>query len=196
MLALSCLAQWLSVPALTAMAATLTRDDGAATQAQAVGGTLALMLLPAVLLAPLGGVLAARVDRRLMLMIADVLRLVVVVTVPLVGMLPWTLAAAFLVSCLSLVWHPAARASLPALVPDEELRAAARRAATRVIVAPAPAAALLFAVLALIADGTLGTGSRADLALYATAAVFLASAAPPPRSARSRSPSPPPSARR
>ncbi|WP_412516053.1 dTMP kinase [Actinomadura madurae] len=175
-LALSCLAQWLSVPALTAMAATLTRDDGAATQAQAVGGTLAVMLLPAVLLAPLGGVLAARVDRRLMLMIADVLRLVVVVTVPLVGMLPWTLAAAFLVSCLSLVWFPAARASLPALVPDEELRAAARRAATRVIVAPAPAAALLFAVLALIADGTLGTGSRADLALYATAAVFLASA--------------------
>lgn len=176
MLALSGLAQWLSVPALTAMAAMLTRDDDAATRAQAIGGTLALMLLPAVLLAPLGGALAARVDRRLMLIIADVLRLVVVVTVPLVGMLPWTLAAAFLVSCLSLAWVPAARASLPALVPDEELRAGARRAATRVIFGPAPAAALLFAVLALIADGTLGTGSRADLALYVTAALFLAAA--------------------
>src|SRR4051794_29635756 len=99
-LSLSSVAQWLSVPALTAMAATLTRDDDPATTAQAVGGTLALMLLPAVVLAPLAGVLAARVDRRLMLMIADVLRLVVVLTVPLVDMLPWTLAAAFLVSCL------------------------------------------------------------------------------------------------
>ncbi|WP_433470161.1 dTMP kinase [Spirillospora sp. CA-128828] len=177
MLSLSSVAQWLSVPALTAMAATLTRDDDPATTAQAVGGTLALMLLPAVVLAPLGGVLAARVDRRLMLMITDVLRLVVVLTVPLVDMLPWTLAAAFLVSCLSLLWVPAARASLPALAPDEELRPAARRTATRVLHGPAPAAALLFAVLALIAGGTLGEGSRADLALYVTAGLFLVATA-------------------
>ncbi|WP_433479764.1 dTMP kinase [Spirillospora sp. CA-142024] len=177
MLSLSSVAQWLSVPALTAMAATLTRDDDPATTAQAVGGTLALMLLPAVVLAPLGGMLAARVDRRLMLMIADVLRLVVVLTVPLVDMLPWTLAAAFLVSCLSLLWVPAARAALPALAPDEELRPAARRTATRVLHGPAPAAALLFAVLALIAGGTLGEGSRADLALYVTAGLFLVATA-------------------
>ncbi|TDD79034.1 dTMP kinase [Actinomadura darangshiensis] len=176
-LSLSSLAQWLGVPAVTAMAAMLTRDDDAATRAQAIGGTLALMLLPAVLLAPLGGLLAARVDRRLMLIIADVLRLVVVLTVPLVGSLPWTLAAAFLVSLLSLPWVPAARASLPAVVPDEELRPGARRAATRVVYGPAPAAALLFAVLALIADGTLGSGDRADLALYVTSGLFLVAAA-------------------
>ncbi|MEU8796334.1 dTMP kinase [Spirillospora sp. NPDC048819] len=176
-LSLSGLGLWLAVPALTAMAVSLTRDDDAATRAQAAGGVLALMLLPAVLLAPLGGMLAARADRRLMLIIADVLRLVVVVTVPLVNMLPWTFAAAFLVACLSLLWAPAARAALPAVVPDEDLRAAARRSATRVLFGPAPVAALLFAVLALIADGTLGRDSRADLALYATAAVFLASAA-------------------
>ncbi|GGU03348.1 hypothetical protein GCM10010177_73440 [Actinomadura citrea] len=165
------------MPALTAMAAMLTRGDGAAAQAQAIGGVLALMLLPAVVLPPVAGLLAARVDRRLMLIIADALRLVVVVTVPLVHALPWTFAAAFLVSCLSLVWIPAARASLPALVPDEELRPAARRAATRVLYGPAPAAALLFAVLALVANGTLGAGSRADLAVYVTAGLFLVSAA-------------------
>ncbi|NYD48868.1 dTMP kinase [Actinomadura luteofluorescens] len=176
-LSLSSAAQWIGVPALTAMAAMLARGDGAAAQAQAIGGTLALMLLPAVVLPPVAGLLAARVDRRLMLIIADVLRLVVVVTVPLVHALPWTLAAAFLVSCLSLLWVPAARASLPALVPDEELRPAARRGATRVLYGPAPAAALLFAVLALVANGTLGAGSRADLALYVTAGLFLVSAA-------------------
>ncbi|MEV4672951.1 dTMP kinase [Actinomadura sp. NPDC049382] len=175
-LSLSSLAQWLSVPALTAMAALLTRDDDVSVQAQAVGGTLVLMLLPAVLLAPLGGMLAARVDRRLMLLIADVLRLVVVVTVPLVGMLAWTLAAAFLVSCLSLLWVAAARASLSAALPDEEQPRAAR-AATRVNYGPAPVAAVLFAVLALIADGTFGRDSRADLALYVTAGVFAVATA-------------------
>ncbi|MEU5994845.1 dTMP kinase [Spirillospora sp. NPDC047418] len=174
-LSLAGLAQWLSVPALTAMVAMLTRDDDVAARAQAVGGTLALMLLPAVLLAPLAGPLAARVDRRLMLLITDVLRLVIVVTVPLVDLLAWTLAAAFLVSCLSLLWAAAARASLRALTPDEEPRAA--RTASRAVFGPAPAAAVLFAVLALIADGTLGRGSRADLALYVTAGIFAVSAA-------------------
>ncbi|TYK51094.1 dTMP kinase [Actinomadura decatromicini] len=176
-LALSGLGLWLAVPALTAMAALLTRDDTAAVQVRAVGGVLVLLVLPAVLLAPVGGALAARVDRRLMLIVADVVRFVVVLTVPLVGTLPWTFAAAFLVSCAGLLWAPAARASLPALVPDDELRPGAHRTANRVLVAPAPVAALLFAVLALIANGTLGRGSRADLALYVTAAVFVASAA-------------------
>ncbi|MFA1544507.1 dTMP kinase [Actinomadura monticuli] len=174
-LALGGLAQWLGVPALTAMAALLTRDEEAAMRVQAVGGTLVLMLLPALLLAPVAGALAVRVDRRLMLMIADVLRLVIVVTVPLVGLLAWTLAAAFLVSFLSLLWAASARASLAALLPDEAPRAA--RAATRAVYGPAPFAAVLFAVLALVADGTLGRDSRADLALYATAGIFLVSTA-------------------
>ncbi len=162
------------------MVAMLTREDDVAARTQAVGGTLVLMLLPAVLLAPLAGLLAARVDRRLMLLVADVLRLVIVVTVPLVGMLAWTLAAAFLVSCLSLLWAAAARASLPALLPDDEAGAAyasAARTASRVIYGPAPVAAVLFAILALVADGTLGRDSRADLALYATAGIFLVSTA-------------------
>jgi dTMP kinase len=158
------------------MVAMLTREDDVSARAQAVGGTLVLMLLPVVLLAPLAGLLAARVDRRLMLMIADVLRLVIVVTVPLVGVLAWTLAAAFLVSCLSLLWVAAARASRVALLPEEEAPRAARTA-TRVIYGPAPVAAVLFAVLALIADGTLGRDSRADLALYVTAGIFLISTA-------------------
>ncbi|MFI0411925.1 dTMP kinase [Actinomadura sp. 3N508] len=177
-LTLSGLGLWLSVPALTAMAAALTSDDDAAARAQAVGAVLALMLLPAVLLAPAGGMLAARVDRRLMLLIADVLRLVLLVTVPLVGTLPWTMAAAFLIACVGLLWTPAARASLPALAPaDEEPRARAHRSAIRVVIGPAPAAALLFAIIALIAEGTLGDDSRADLAPFVTAAVFLVSAA-------------------
>ncbi|KAB2381881.1 hypothetical protein F9B16_15320, partial [Actinomadura montaniterrae] len=122
-LSVSGLGQWLAVPALSAMAV-LPADDTTA-RLRAVGGVLALLVLPAVLLAPLAGALADRVDRRLALLIADGLRFVVVLTVPLVDALPWTLAASFLVGCLSLLWTPAAAAALPALVSDATVSAAA-----------------------------------------------------------------------
>ncbi|TDD79427.1 dTMP kinase [Actinomadura rubrisoli] len=174
-LSLSGLAHWLSVPALTAMAAVLTRDDDAAAQVQAIGGVLVAMLLPAVLLAPLAGTLAVRLDRRAVLIGADALRFVLVLTVPLLDALPWTLVAAFLVGCVTVLWVPAAAATPPGLVPDD-LRGAARRSTARALCGPAPVAALLFAVVALIADGTFGKGDRADLALYVTSVLFLASA--------------------
>ncbi|WP_067467121.1 dTMP kinase [Actinomadura macra] len=175
-LSVSGLGQWLSVPALTAMAAVLTRDEDAAARAQAVGGVLVALLLPAVLLPPLAGLVAARLDRRLTLLIADALRVVIIVTVPLVDALPWTIAAAFLVACVTVVWATVATAAPPALVP-EDLRPAARRSTARAVYGPAPVAALLFAVVALVADGTFGVGDRADLALYVTSALFLASTA-------------------
>lgn len=192
-LSASGLGQWLAVPALSAMAVLPEDDTGA--RLRAVGGVLALLVLPAVLLAPLAGALADRIDRRLALLIADGLRFVVVLTVPLVDALPWTLAAAFLVGCLSLLWTPAATAGLPALVsdatvsasaggavvargaPEDDLRAGARRSAARAAFGPAPFAALAFALLALIANAALGASHRADLPLYATAVVFAVSAA-------------------
>ncbi|MFV2179599.1 dTMP kinase, partial [Actinomadura sp. LOL_011] len=107
-LSLSAVGQWLTVPALTASAVVLTQGEDVAARAQAVGGVLGLLLLPAVLLAPLAGQLAARVDRRVALLAVDALRFVIVLTVPLLDMLPWTLAAAFLAGVLSLLWTPAA----------------------------------------------------------------------------------------
>ncbi|MEU9019821.1 dTMP kinase [Actinomadura sp. NPDC048394] len=192
-LSVSGLGQWLAVPALSAMAV-LPADDTTA-RLRAVGGVLALLVLPAVLLAPLAGALADRVDRRLALLIADGLRFVVVLTVPLVDALPWTLAASFLVGCLSLLWTPAAAAALPALVsdatvsasaggavvargaPETDLRADARRSAARAAFGPAPFAALAFALLAVIANAALGASHRADLPLYAAAVLFVVAAA-------------------
>ncbi|QKG22892.1 dTMP kinase [Actinomadura verrucosospora] len=191
-LSVSGLGLWLAVPALSAMA--VVPADGTQARLRAVGAVLALLVLPAVLLAPLAGALADRVDRRLALLIADGLRFVVVVTVPLVDALPWTLAAAFLVGCLSLLWAPAASAALPALVSDAtvgasaggtvvargaaetDLRADARRSAARAAFGSAPVAALLFAVLAVIANAVLGASHRTDLPLYATAALFVLAA--------------------
>ncbi|MDL4813759.1 dTMP kinase [Actinomadura opuntiae] len=192
-LSVSGLGLWLAVPALSAMA--VLPADGTGARLRAAGGALALLVLPAVLLAPLAGALADRIDRRLALLIADALRFVVVLTVPLVDALPWTLAAAFLVGCLSVLWAPAAAASLPALAAGESAdmagggvlvarataeadpRAGARRTAVRAVYGPAPVAALVFALLAVIANAALGASHRADLPLYATAVAFVVAAA-------------------
>ncbi|MUN35664.1 dTMP kinase [Actinomadura litoris] len=175
-LSVSGLGHWLSVPALTAMAATLTRGDDAAARAQAVGGVLVALLVPAVLLAPLAGAALSRLDRRLTLLVADALRFLIVLSVPLLDALPWTFAAAFLVACVSVAWSAVAATAPAGLVPAE-LRPAARRSAARAMCWPAPVAAVVFAFVALIAKGAFGEGDRADLALYVTAGVFLAATA-------------------
>ncbi|WP_018653922.1 dTMP kinase [Actinomadura flavalba] len=114
-LSLSSLGHWLSVPALVASAAVLTRDDGLATGAQAIALVLVLSLLPALVLTPVLSGLAARADRRTVLIAADLARLVLIVTVPLVGALPWTAAVAFLAGCLALLWTPALTSTAPLL---------------------------------------------------------------------------------
>ncbi|MBO2451613.1 dTMP kinase [Actinomadura barringtoniae] len=175
-LSLSSLGHWLSVLALTAMAGALTRDRDFQGQAQVIGAVLVAMLLPAVLLAPLAGALAARLDRRLTMIGADVLRFALLVSVPLVDSVPWTLASAFLVACVTLLWIPVVGACGPGMVP-EELRDDARRAGRLAAYGTAPLAAVLFSILALIASGSFKAAERADLPLYVTAVVFLGAAA-------------------
>ncbi|GAA3972155.1 hypothetical protein GCM10023085_63070 [Actinomadura viridis] len=174
-LSLSSLGHWLSVPALTALAAALTRGEDPATRAQAIAGVLVLMVLPALLLGPLAWPAMARIDRRLAMAAVDGVRFALVLSVALVDAVPWTLAAAFLVAVASLLWTPVTVLSLPGLVPEDR-REDARRSALRGAYGAAPVAAVVFALLALAGDALLGSGSRADLPVYAAAVVFLAAA--------------------
>ncbi|MFF5264486.1 dTMP kinase [Actinomadura viridis] len=174
-LSLSSLGHWLSVPALTALAAALTRGEDPATRAQAIAGVLVLMVLPALLLGPLAWPAMARIDRRPAMAAVDGVRFALVLSVALVDAVPWTLAAAFLVAVASLLWTPVTVLSLPGLVPEDR-REEARRSALRGAYGAAPVAAVVFALLALAGDALLGSGSRADLPVYAAAVVFLAAA--------------------
>ncbi|MFI0448825.1 dTMP kinase [Actinomadura sp. 6N118] len=173
---LSSLGHWLSVLALTAMAGALTRDKDVQGQAQIIATVLLAMVLPAVIFAPLAGALAARLDRRTTMIAADVVRFALLVSVPLIDSVAWTLAAAFLVSCVTLLWIPMVGGSGPELVPEDRYDDA-RRAGRVAAYGTAPVAAGLFSVLALIAGAAWGAADRADLALYITAVIFLASAA-------------------
>ncbi|MFG1998656.1 dTMP kinase [Spirillospora sp. NPDC048911] len=173
---LSSLGHWLSVLALTAMAGALTRDKDFPGQAQVIAAVLVAMLLPALLFAPVAGALASRLDRRTTMIAADVVRFALLVSVPLIDSVAWTLAAAFLVACVTLLWIPVVSGSGPGLVPESR-HEDARRAGRLAAYGTAPVAAGLFSVLALIAGGAWDAADRADLALYVTAVVFLASAA-------------------
>ncbi|POM26631.1 Thymidylate kinase [Actinomadura rubteroloni] len=173
-LALSSTGQWLSVGALTAMAGVLARDDAPLDRAPAIGLVLALLLAPAVLLAPLVPAVG-RLDRRTVLVAADLVRLVLLVSVPLVDAQVWTAVAALLVGVAALPWTTVVTTTAPALAGADHAERA-RTAALRTVFGAAPVAGVLFAVLSLVADAVAGAATRADLVLYVTAAVFLASA--------------------
>ncbi|MCW2912902.1 MAG: thymidylate kinase [Actinomycetia bacterium] len=175
-LSLSSLGDWLSILALTALASAITgKTGGFQAQSYAVGGVLIVKMLPAVILGPLGGAVADRFDRRLTMVIADICRFGLFLSIPLVGRLDWLFIATFLVECVTLFWIPAKDATIPNLVPKDRL-AQANQLSLMTTYGSAPIAAGLFSVLALISGAVFKASDQANLALYINAATFLVSA--------------------
>lgn len=181
-LSLSSLGDWLSILALTSMASLLTEDQGFTVQNYAVGGVLILKLLPAVLLGPLAGALADRFDRRLNMVIGDVLRCLLYVSIPLIGSLTWLMIANVLAECIALFWAPAKEASVPNMVPKNKLEQANQYSLVGTY-GTAPLAAGLFVVLALVSSalGTIDSlsflkANQNNLALYINGLTFLIAA--------------------
>ncbi|MGI8334729.1 dTMP kinase [Actinomadura scrupuli] len=175
-LSLSSLGDWLSILALTALASSLTgKTGGFQAQSYAVGGVLIVKMLPSVILGPLGGAVADRFDRRLTMVIADICRFGLFLSIPLVGRLDWLFIATFLVECVTLFWIPAKDATVPNLVPKDRLEQA-NQFSLMATYGSAPVAAGLFSVLALISGAFLRKTDQADLALYINALTFLVSA--------------------
>ncbi len=177
-LGLSSLGDWLGLLALTAMAASLAPHTYA-DQNFAIGGVLLLRVLPAVVIGPLAGYIADRLDRRQTLVVGDVLRGAVFVSIPIVHTLAWVLAATVIIEAISLVWLPAKDATVPNLVPRESLEAANRISIATTYGSALPAAGI-FVLLSLSArglDSSLGWMSNAPVALslYFNAASFLVS---------------------
>jgi dTMP kinase len=175
---LSSLGDWLSLLALTAEA-TILAKRGVAAQASAVGAVWLTSLLPALLLGPLAGAVADRLDRRMNMIINDVLRAALYVSIPLnlafgfVNELTWIYVVQFLASCASLFWTPAKDASIPNLVPPDKLEAANQYSLFTTF-GTAPVAGLVFALLAGVGR-SLGS-DQVNLALYFNAATFVVSA--------------------
>jgi dTMP kinase len=173
-LSLSSFGDWLSILALTALAGSLTKG---AAQNYAIGGVLVVKLLPALIFGPLAGAVADRFDRRITMVVADVLRFALFLSIPLVGRLDWLYIATFLIEVVTLFWIPAKEATVPNLVPKDQLERANQISLTSTY-GSAPVAAAMFSVLALISGALFAhREQQANLALYINAVTFLVSAA-------------------
>jgi dTMP kinase len=185
-LSLSSLGDWLSLLALTALAFDLTGQHGATAQGAAVGGVWLTSLLPALVLGPLAGAAADRFDRRMNMIVGDVFRAVLYLTIPVdlsvgvVNKLVWMYIVQFLASCASLFWTPAKDATVPNLVPPDRLEEANQYSLLGTY-GTAPIAGLVFSLLALVgrALGSIShyfSADQVDLALYFNVATFVVSA--------------------
>jgi dTMP kinase len=193
-LSLSSLGDWLSILALLSLAAYLTQKHGAgqsataaaAAQTTAVGLVWVATLLPPLLLGPVAGAIADRLDRRRTMIVGDVLRGLLYLSIPLFYSmthshnLTWLLVAKFLAGVVSVFWNPATAASIPNLVPADKLERANQYSLLGTY-GTAPLAFGLFGVLALISEA-LGRvlpffkTNPVSLALYINAATYAVSA--------------------
>ena len=185
-LSLSSLGDWLSLLALTALAFDLSKHHGTAVQATAVSGVWLTSLFPALVLGPLAGAIADRFDRRLNMIVGDVLRAALYLSIPInlslgvVNKLTWMYIVQFLASCASLFWTPAKDATVPNLVPPDRLEDA-NRVSLLSTFGTAPVAGWVFSLLALLNRALsdishyFATG-QVDLALYFNVATFVVSA--------------------
>jgi dTMP kinase len=176
-LGLSSLGDWMGLLALTAMAN--ASADSYAGKNYAIATVLFLRVLPALVLGPIAGYVADRLDRRSTLVWGDYLRGVLFLTIPLVGTLWWIFVVTVLVEAISLVWGPAKDATVPNLVPRHRLEAANQVSLATTYGSALPAAAV-FALLTLVDKfyrhvfDWFGSGPI-DLALYFNAVSFIVS---------------------
>jgi dTMP kinase len=184
-LSLSSLGDWLSLLALSTLAVKLGGTSGGA---YAVSGVWLTSLLPALIFGPLAGAVADKFDRRMNMIIGDVIRAVLYITIPInlaVGFtghgagqqLTWMYIVQFLASCASLFWTPAKDASVPNLVPPDKLEQA-NQLSLFTTYGTAPIAGLVFTLLGVVSShmSPYVSTNQVDLALYFNTITFIVSA--------------------
>ncbi len=176
-LGLSSLGDWLGLLALTAMANLMV--EGYAARNYAIAGVLFLRVVPALVVGPVAGYLADRMDRRTVLVWGDHIRGVLFLSIPLVGELWWVFVVTVLVESVSLVWGPSKDATVPNLVSRAQLESANAISTTTTYASAVPAAALfaLLTTLDRIFPSLLGFLERGavDLALLLNGVSFIVS---------------------
>ncbi|NIH78124.1 dTMP kinase [Amycolatopsis viridis] len=112
-------ADWLTFLGLTTLAAQMTNSYIA--KNFAFTGVVLSALLPGLIFAPLGGLLADRFDRRKVMFVADLFRCGFLLSVAFVGTWWWLYIANFLASASAMMWIPSKEAAVPNLLkrPDQ-----------------------------------------------------------------------------
>ncbi|MGH9023759.1 MAG: MFS transporter [Acidimicrobiia bacterium] len=172
----SSIGDWIGIVAILAVASRVSNQSEAA-----IALVMAARLLPGFFLAPVGGVLVDRWDRRKTMVACDAGRAMIVATIPFVDTLAGLFAASFLLEVLSLLWTPAKEASIPNLVPAHRL-ASANSLSLAAAYGTFPVGSALFAALAKVAVWLSAFGalsrlrvSQESVALWFDALTYVAS---------------------
>jgi dTMP kinase len=169
---ISALGDWMATFAFMAL---VYQQSGSST---AVGGILAVRLLPAALGGPLAARAASRWDRRKTMVAMDVSRAAMVALVPFVRGLWWIYLWAFMIEVGSLVFLPARDASIPDLVDEHDLPLA-NGLVLGSSYGTIPLGAAAFSIVAALPgnslfDRTLALAFWLDAATFVVSALFLA----------------------
>jgi dTMP kinase len=117
-MSVSSLGDWVGLLAVTTLVYTVAPADR---EEFAVSGVMVARTLPAFLFGPIVGSLVDRMDRKQLMVIADLARGGMYVAMVFVGELWAIYLLSFGIECLSLLWGPARDATLPNLVPRRQL---------------------------------------------------------------------------
>src|SRR5713101_5071806 len=174
----SSLGDWIGLLAILALAARVSNNSGAA-----VSLVMTTRVLPGFLLGTVGGVIIDRFDRRTVMVLCDIGRASLLVLLPFVNGIAGLLFISLGLEVLTLLWGPAQAASVPNLVPEEQL-ASANSLSLAASYGTFPIASIIFSLLAGLATilGELDViaAFKVDqeaLALLFDACTFLVSAA-------------------
>ncbi|WP_211239306.1 bifunctional MFS transporter/dTMP kinase [Actinokineospora inagensis] len=171
---------WLSLLALTGLVTQATEDYKA--QSFAFAGVVLTQLLPGLLFAPLGGLFADRFDRRKVMVLADIGRSGLLLSIAIVGSPVWLFVGNFLVGCCALLWIPSKDAAVPNLLrrPDQVETANQLGMVMTYGIAVISAGGVYAAITGINTNfglqGAGSEGSATKLVLFIIAALYLASA--------------------
>lgn len=174
---LSSTGDWVGFFAIIAIASDLSGGSAAA-----ISLVVAARMIPGFFLATLGGVIVDRFDRRKVMVVCDIGRAGLLGILPFVHSVGGLVAMSFALEILTLLWGPAKDASLPHLVPEDQL-ASANSLGLIAAYGTFPLGGAIFAALAVGADWLGGFSALSSLefnrnllALWADGLTFVASA--------------------
>ncbi|WP_085066337.1 dTMP kinase [Catenuloplanes japonicus] len=184
-LAFASLGDWLGLLATAIFAS--AQVTGSAAKGLVFGSTIAVRLLPALVLGPVAGVLADRFDRRLTMVVCDILRFLLFLSIPVTALIvdnagvivTWAAIATFLIESITLIWIPAKEAAVPNLIPRARLEISNQLSLiTTYGITPVIAALSLSGLDAFVRSGIVppppSWGEPAQVALYFNAFTRLA----------------------
>jgi dTMP kinase len=171
---------WIGFLAVVLVAKRLGGGSGAG----AISLVLSARLIPGFFLAPLAGVLVDRWNRRHVMVVCDLMRAGVLLSLPFLNHLWQLVGASLLLEVATLLWSPAKEASVPNLVPTGHLTTA-NSLSLAAAYGTLPIASLLFAALEKIGDrladihalAFLRLGQDGSMAIYFDVLTFVVSAA-------------------